>query len=264
MPNRILKESICRSDTIDQLTWFEEVLFYRLIVSCDDYGRFDGRPAIIRGTCFPLKDITNKTIADALQKLTSVGLVREYYVQGRPYLHMVTWGDHQQVRAKKSKYPAEESNCENLQSSDINCNQMIADDCNSPRNPIQSEYESKTISREEPERFEDFAAAYPKTGADLPGVAVEYLNTLRMGVTANDLVQAAKNYAEACQIRRTQPLYVLNAENFLRKLKFDEYLPEKYKKPKPPKRQHTSVDQYNQFMKHDYDMDSLEAALLGK
>ena len=26
----------------------------------------------------------------------------------------------------------------------------------------------------------------------------------------------------------------------------------------------TSVDQYNQFMKHDYDMDSLEAALLGK
>ena len=87
MPNRILKESICRSDTIDQLSWFEEVLFYRLIVSCDDYGRFDGRPAIIRGTCFPLKDITNKTIADALQKLTSVGLVREYYVQGRPYLH---------------------------------------------------------------------------------------------------------------------------------------------------------------------------------
>ena len=237
MPNRILKESICRSDTIDQLSWFEEVLFYRLIVACDDYGRFDGRPAIIRGTCFPLKDITNKTIADALQKLTSVGLVREYYVQGRPYLHMVTWGDHQQV---------------------------ISNDCNSPRNPIQSEYESKTISREGPERFEDFAAAYPKAGADLPGVAVEYLNTLRMGVTANDLVQAAKNYAEACQIRRTQPQYVLNAENFLRKLKFDEYLPEKYKKPKPPKRQQTSVDQYNQFMKADYDMDSLEAALLGK
>lgn len=102
MPNRILKESICRSDTIDQLSWFEEVLFYRLIVACDDYGRFDGRPAIIRGTCFPLKDITNKTIADALQKLTSVGLVREYYVQGRPYLHMATWGDHQQVRAKKA------------------------------------------------------------------------------------------------------------------------------------------------------------------
>lgn len=264
MPNRILKESICRSDTLDQLSWFEEVLFYRLIVSCDDYGRFDGRPAIIRGTCFPLKDITNKSIADALQKLTSVGLVREYYVQGRPYLQMVTWGDHQQVRAKKSKYPVEESACENMIANDIRCNQKEADACNSSRNPIQSEYESDITSREGAERFEDFAAAYPKAGADLPGVAVEYLNTLRMGVTANDLVQAAQNYAEACQIRGTQPQYVLNAENFLRKLKFDEYLPEKYKKPKPPKRQQTSVDQYNQFMKADYDMDSLEAALLGK
>ena len=142
MPNRILKESICRSDTIDQLSWFEEVLFYRLIVACDDYGRFDGRPAIIRGTCFPLKDITCKSIADALQKLTSVGLVREYYVQGRPYLQMVTWGDHQQMRAKKSKYPSEEGNCENLISSDINCNQKNTNDCNSPRNPIQSYSES--------------------------------------------------------------------------------------------------------------------------
>ena len=43
MPNRILKESICRSEEIDSLSWFEEVLFYRLIVICDDFGRYDGR-----------------------------------------------------------------------------------------------------------------------------------------------------------------------------------------------------------------------------
>jgi hypothetical protein len=60
-------------------------------------------------------------------------------------------------------------------------------------------------------------------------------------LTKNDsailiLISAAQNYAEACQIRGTQERYILNAENFLRKLKFDEYLPEKYKKPKPPKR----------------------------
>ncbi len=43
MPNRIIKESICRSEEIDSLSWFEEVLFYRLIVTCDDFGRYDGR-----------------------------------------------------------------------------------------------------------------------------------------------------------------------------------------------------------------------------
>ena len=36
MPNRIIRESICTSDSIDKLSWFEEVLFYRLIVNCDD------------------------------------------------------------------------------------------------------------------------------------------------------------------------------------------------------------------------------------
>ena len=62
MPNRILKESICKSEEIDLLSWFEEVLFYRLIVSCDDFGRYDGRVKIIKGTCFPLKDVTEKDI----------------------------------------------------------------------------------------------------------------------------------------------------------------------------------------------------------
>ena len=56
MPNRILKESICVSDDIDGLSWFEEVVFYRLLVNCDDYGRFDGRPAVLKNRLFPLKE----------------------------------------------------------------------------------------------------------------------------------------------------------------------------------------------------------------
>lgn len=98
MPNRILKESICRSEEIDSLSWFEEVLFYRLIVICDDFGRYDGRAKIIKGSCFPLKDVTEKDIDKALDKLSAVGLVRVYETQGRPYLQLVTWADHQRIR----------------------------------------------------------------------------------------------------------------------------------------------------------------------
>lgn len=105
MPNRILKESICRSEEINQLSYFEEVLFYRLIVNCDDYGRFDGRVKIIKCTCFPLKTITEKEIEIALLKLAAVGLVTLYQVDDRRYLQLVTWEDHQRVRTKKSKYP---------------------------------------------------------------------------------------------------------------------------------------------------------------
>lgn len=77
MRNRILKESICRSEEVNSLTWFEEVLFYRLIVACDDYGRFDGRAAVIKGYCFPLKDVTTKDIGRALERLAAAGLVRK-------------------------------------------------------------------------------------------------------------------------------------------------------------------------------------------
>ena len=135
MPNRILKESICRSDEIDSLSWFEECLFYRLIVNCDDFGRFDGREKIINSICFPLKDIRDSDLKKALDKLSAAGLVRRYMVQGRPVLQLVTWERHQQIRAKKSKYPGPDSDSQEHEST---CNQMISDDIKCPRNPIQS------------------------------------------------------------------------------------------------------------------------------
>lgn len=136
VPNRILKESICSSDTLEQLSWFEEVLFYRLIVKCDDYGRYDGRAAIIKGNCFPLKDVTARDIEKALNRLSAVGLVRVYEAQGRPTLQLVTWEQHQIIRAKKSKYPAYDETCKHLHADDNKCF----------RNPIQSESESETIT----------------------------------------------------------------------------------------------------------------------
>lgn len=139
--NRILKESIRISDDIDALSWFEEVLFYRLIVSCDDYGRYDGRAKIIKGTCFPLKDVTEKDIDKALNKLSAVGLVRVYKVQGRPYLQLITWEKHQRIRNKKSKYPPFDGACEQLLSNDSEC-QQTANNCGF--NPIQSNVESES------------------------------------------------------------------------------------------------------------------------
>lgn len=136
MPNRILKESICSSEEIDSLSWFEEVLFYRLIVKCDDYGRYDGRLKFVKNSCFPLKDITEKDVEKALYKLSAVGLVRAYESQGRPYLQLVTWEQHQNIRAKKSKYPAFDETCIQMYSSENDCS----------RNPIQSEYKSKSES----------------------------------------------------------------------------------------------------------------------
>lgn len=143
MPNRIIKESVCTSDSVDKLTWFEECVFYRLIVNCDDFGRLDARAAILRSRLFPLKSVTEKQINDALQSLRTAGIVDLYEVDGKPYLQLRTWDQHQTIRAKKSKFPAP---CEHLQADEINCKQMQADASKCSRNPIQSESESESIS----------------------------------------------------------------------------------------------------------------------
>jgi len=146
MPNRIIKESICTSDTIDQLSWFEEVFFYRLLVNCDDYGRMDARPAILKAKLFPLKSVTEKQISDALNKLSTVGIVALYEYDGRPYLQLVTWEKHQTVRNKKGKYPAVDGREETTASENVrlisvecNCNQLNAIASLIQSNPIQSE-----------------------------------------------------------------------------------------------------------------------------
>ena len=109
MPNRIIKESICTSADIDKLTPEEEIFFYRLIVNCDDYGRLDARLPILKAKCFPLRSekLTDETIKQWIGALVNNGkLITVYEVDGKHYLQMNTWEKHQQIRAKKSKFPS--------------------------------------------------------------------------------------------------------------------------------------------------------------
>ena len=146
MPNRIIKESICTSENIDQLTEFQEVFFYRLMVNCDDFGRFDARPKLLSSRLFPLRDVSTETVAETLEALQDADLIVVYAVNGHPYLQMKTWDKHQQARATKSKYPSfgeialqqDDINCNQLQSDDINCNQTQETEIKNHRNRIRN------------------------------------------------------------------------------------------------------------------------------
>lgn len=55
-----------------------------LITYVDDFGRGDARPAIIKGTCFPLRErLSNADIEAALQALAGAGCVGLYEVDGK-------------------------------------------------------------------------------------------------------------------------------------------------------------------------------------
>ena len=134
MPNRILKESVCTSDTIARLTDFQECLFYRLIVTVDDYGRYDARPAILKGKVFPLKDVCAEQITAALDALALAGLVRLYMVDGRPFMQLSSWKTHQRPPRCIAKYPAPPDMPNTVEEADArwrtsagNCPQAAAD-----------------------------------------------------------------------------------------------------------------------------------------
>lgn len=119
MPNRIIKETIKTSAQIDSLSWFEEVVYYRLLVTADDYGCMDGRIVLLKNELFPTKDnVTKSAVENAISKLVSVGLLCQYTVSGMPYLFFPTWEKHQRVRNKHRKYP---------EPTEINCNTFDSD-----------------------------------------------------------------------------------------------------------------------------------------
>ncbi len=251
MPNRIIKESICRSDSIDSLSWFEEVLFYRLIVVCDDYGRFDGRAAIIKGACFPLKDIRIGQIEKALDKLSTAGMVIRYEAQKKPFLQLTAWEKHQQKRAKNSKYPAPYETSYHLISDDSNSSRN-----RETRNEKRESGNEDARAKERVERFEEFWEIYPNKQRRSMAES-EYCKVILDGIFGeDDLVSSAKNYAEYCKITGIDKIYY--ACNFLAKVVFEDYLPGKYKKPVSKK----SGNSFNEFPQREYDFEELEKDFL--
>ena len=145
MPNRIIKDSIHTSDTVNMMSDFQFRLWVNLITYVDDYGRGDARPAIIKGACFPLRErLSNADISKALQELAGIGCIFLYEVGGNPYLCFPTWESHQSVRNKKSRFPAPSESCSDSQAIESNCKQLNANVHVIQSNPIQSESNPNT------------------------------------------------------------------------------------------------------------------------
>lgn len=88
-------------------------------------------------------------------------------------------------------------------------------------------------------RLCEFLSAYPKESNRFLTEREYAALLLTGGVTEDELVQCAQNYAQSCRILGTQKAYIKNAENFLRDFVFEQFLPGNYKKPLPQKPKNT-------------------------
>jgi len=144
MPTRYLKPGVRDSEAIDNLSPQAEILFYRLLVTVDDFGRFDARPAMIKAQCFPIKDsISISKCKDLLDELNNKGLIYIYEAGGKLNLMMCKWDNV--PRAKESKYPAPADVCLHLHTS---VNQVNTD---APLTVTETKTKTETKTLEPPE-----------------------------------------------------------------------------------------------------------------
>jgi hypothetical protein len=103
---RILRENITTSETLDACTPGAECFFYRLLTVADDYGLMDARLSILRARCYPLRDkMACETVQMLLDELTERALVLRYEVDGKPFLAINKWDQHQRIQTKKPRHP---------------------------------------------------------------------------------------------------------------------------------------------------------------
>ena len=223
MPNRIIKESICTSDTIDGLSWFEEVLFYRLMVNVDDYGRFDARTAILKARLFPLKSsVTEKQIEQAISRMNETGILIAYTVSGKPYLQLSTWAKHQSIRNKRSKYPsADERDDEPLES---NCKQLQAIASKCPRNPIQSESNPNPTPAQHEEAFGAFWTAYPNKKAK-PAALKAFTKLKPDTALLDEMLKAIATQKQWAQWQKDNGQYIPMPSTWLNQRRWEDELP---------------------------------------
>lgn len=109
MPNRILKESICESKSLSEVSFFAEDLYKRLITYADDYGRFNADFQILLARLYPreIQIVSVNDIEDAMTELVGAGKIRFYVSSARDELYgcFPKWEEHQRIRDSKKKLP---------------------------------------------------------------------------------------------------------------------------------------------------------------
>ncbi|MFE9042523.1 hypothetical protein ACFYOG_16595 [Streptomyces sp. NPDC007818] len=105
---RTIKPEAFVSESLAEVSVEAERTFFGLLTQSDDHGRHRDNAAIIAGLLWPLRaEHTSVHVEDDLHQLASAGLVCRYTgCDGRRYLHIVTWSEHQKIdKPSQSRIP---------------------------------------------------------------------------------------------------------------------------------------------------------------
>jgi len=98
---RMISKSISTSTKLAEVSTFAKLLFTWIIPHCDDYGHMDGSAKLVKGIVVPLCDESTEQVESALQELEKIALIKRYDNDGKRYLEILKWGDHQTLKTDR-------------------------------------------------------------------------------------------------------------------------------------------------------------------
>jgi hypothetical protein len=104
---RSIKPTAFTSESMASVSVPARWTFAGLWTYCDDDGRGRADPRLIKGQLWPLDDdVTSADVTSYMDELEKEDMLCRYSVDGRAYLHVVHWTDHQAIQKKtRSKLP---------------------------------------------------------------------------------------------------------------------------------------------------------------
>jgi hypothetical protein len=128
VPQRFLRPGIRNSERWNSVSFKAQSLYLRILTLVDDFGRYDGRPAVIHGDCWsiwnhkhPDEMIDPQENRSILQQLAEEGvnLIELYTSEGKEVLQVTQWQERirQGVKERWPKNPKVAANCSKLQPS---------------------------------------------------------------------------------------------------------------------------------------------------
>ena len=101
MAKRTIDGGFLTDEKINALSWFEQAVYFRLLVTADNNGVIDGRLSILKSTLFPLcKNVTEIAISEAVARTLSLRLLGAFATPAsqQVYLYFPGWGERQRQR----------------------------------------------------------------------------------------------------------------------------------------------------------------------
>lgn len=104
---RSVKPEMRRSRTVCSWPIPVRYTFVGLLGYLDDYGRGIDDPRLVKAELYPIDDeMTPKRVHQHLDVIAERGPLCRYEVDGEPYIHIVSWSEHQRVnRPTDSRIP---------------------------------------------------------------------------------------------------------------------------------------------------------------